>query len=80
MYLVSAKKLGLPQSSRDALEILNKEGILNDNLTIRMKSMVGFKNIAVHDYQKLNLDVIKNIIEINLVDFDNFLDAIINKS
>ena len=31
--------------------------------------MVGFRNIAVHDYQKLNLEIVRSILERILGDF-----------
>jgi len=36
--------------------------------------MVGFRNIALHEYQKLNLDVVKAIIEEHLTDFTRFAE------
>lgn len=34
--------------------------------------MVGFRNVAIHEYQKLNLDIVKAIIEAHLTDFTDF--------
>ena len=34
-----------------------------------MKRMVGFRNIAIHEYQKLNLDIVRAIITEHLDDF-----------
>ena len=33
------------------------------------KKMVGFRNVAIHDYQKLNLDIVRRIIVEHLDDF-----------
>lgn len=76
MHIISAKKLGLPQSSRDAFEIMAKQGLIDEDLAMRLKSMVGFRNIAVHDYQKLNLEVIEKIIKEHLLDFEKFMDVL----
>lgn len=38
--------------------------------------MIGFRNIAVHNYQKLNLDILQKIIENNLEDFSEFVYVI----
>ncbi|NRB41178.1 MAG: DUF86 domain-containing protein [Pseudomonadales bacterium] len=37
-------------------------------------------NIAVHDYQALNLDIVIAVIEKHLSDFDAFIKALISKS
>ena len=37
-----------------------------------MRNMIGFRNIAVRDYQALNLDIVGNIVLHRLDDFKNF--------
>ena len=72
MHLVRMKKLGIPQESRDAFDMLGDAGILAPALRERLKAMVGFRNVAVHDYRQLNLDVVRNILEKHLEDFREF--------
>lgn len=64
--------MGVPDNSRKAFSFLAEHGILEEELTNRLKSMVGFRNIAVHDYQKMNLDILQQIIETHLEDLFNF--------
>lgn len=78
MYIVSAKKLGIPKNSRDAFEVLAYNEIINDNILEKLKNMIGFRNIAVHNYQKLNLDILQKVIENNLEDFNEFI-CVVNK-
>lgn len=73
MHIVSKEKLGIPQSSRDAFEVMNSNGLLSDELLKDIKGMIGFRNIAVHNYQKLNLKVIQKVIENHLGDFEKFI-------
>lgn len=77
MHIVAEKKLGLPQNSRDAFSLLEEEGILPSSLSQKMKSMVGFRNIAVHDYQEINLNILQKIVENHLVDFMQFTKTIL---
>lgn len=77
MHIVSKRKLGIPQNSRDAFEVMHNNGLLSDKLLKNIKGMIGFRNIAVHNYQKLNLKVIEQVIENNLVDFEEFISEII---
>ncbi|WP_438351861.1 type VII toxin-antitoxin system HepT family RNase toxin [Paenibacillus sp. FA6] len=76
MHVVSQKNLGLPQSSRDAFTFLNQNGIIDDSLTQSMKAMIGFRNIAVHDYQSMQIDIVKSILDKHLVDFVKFAELI----
>ena len=76
MHIVAKKHLGIPQDSRDAFELLRKAGVLDDGVSSRLKAMVGFRNIAVHDYQSIQLEIVTSIIERNLTDFSAFVDAV----
>lgn len=78
MYIVSVKKLGIPQNSRDAFEVLNSNNLIDDSMLEKLKSMIGFRNIAVHNYQKLNLDILQKVVENHLEDFKEFI-YIVNK-
>ena len=69
MYMVRKERMGIPQDSRDAFDLLITAGRLDSDLAGNLKNMVGFRNIAVHNYQKLNLDIVQNIIEDRLGDF-----------
>lgn len=78
MHVVSEKKLGLPQNSRDAFDLLFSNKIINESLNEKMKAMVGFRNIAVHDYKAMNVSIVKAVIENHLTDFQQFADAVLN--
>ncbi|MEK3822128.1 DUF86 domain-containing protein [Cytobacillus sp. FSL W8-0315] len=77
MHIVAVKKLGLPQQSRDAFTLLEAEGILPPPLSDKMKAMVGFRNIAVHDYQEINLVILRKILDDHLVDFFEYTKTIL---
>lgn len=77
MYVVSQRKLGVPQDSRDAFTLLQTAGILSEDLTTRMQRMVGFRNVAIHEYARLNLDVVHAIITKQLDDFRTFSSTIV---
>ncbi len=66
MHLVRIHRLGIPQESRDAFQLLFAAGLLPEDQTIALKKMVGFRNVAIHQYQDLNLEIVKAIIEQDL--------------
>ena len=76
MHIVSVRKLGLPQNSRDAFKLLYSANIIDKDTLESLKNMIGFRNVAVHNYQKLNLEILKKIIENNQKDFKTFIDSI----
>jgi uncharacterized protein YutE (UPF0331/DUF86 family) len=73
MHLVSVHRLGVPQESRHAFELLRDAGVIDGELADRLRRMVGFRNVAVHDYQALNLAIVKRIITERLDDFSDFV-------
>jgi uncharacterized protein YutE (UPF0331/DUF86 family) len=75
-YVNKTRKLGVPQSSRDSFNLLVKSELLPAELADNLMKMVGLRNIAVHDYQELNLDIVVHVIEHHLTDFVSFSDAI----
>lgn len=72
MRIIRQRKLALPQTSGEVFAILHQAGILDEGLSIRLQKMVGFRNIAVHDYQKLELPILTSILQNHLSDFEDF--------
>ena len=77
MHIVAQERLGLPQTSRDAFDMLESSSIIDEEIAKRLKAMVGFRNIAVHDYQTLNLNILEQIVEKHLEDFTDFTKQIL---
>jgi len=71
MHLVRVHRLGAPKESRDAFRLLQEAGHLDPELGERLMKMVGFRNIAVHNYRDLDLDIVHSILTERL---DEFLD------
>ncbi|TPW09690.1 MAG: hypothetical protein FD130_2440, partial [Halothiobacillaceae bacterium] len=46
-HLIKKKKLGLPQDSGDAFVLLQRAGLITHEMVIKMKGMVGFRNVLV---------------------------------
>lgn len=77
MHRVADERLGIPQSSRDAFELLAQAKQLTPEAATAMKHMVGFRNIAVHSYQQLQRPILEAILQRHLSDFETFLDEIL---
>ena len=79
MHIVAEEGLGLPQYSREAFELLANHKIIDEKLSKKLQAMVGFRNIAIHDYQKLDLSILKNIIEHNLINLKDFTNILLSR-
>jgi len=76
MHLIASQKLGIPQTSRDAFKILEDNDLMSSSLSKQLQSMVGFRNIAVHDYQELQAPIVLAILDKHLSSFDDFIKEI----
>lgn len=78
MYVVSNRRLGIPQTKKEVFEKLNKNGLISDEMCANMKGMVGFRNIAIHEYKQIDEDIVRDVIENHLGDIKEFVRTMIN--
>ena len=76
-HVIKTHKLGIPTSSAESFELLARKQVISYDLELKLRGMVGFRNTAVHQYQRLNIDIIERIITTNLNDLLDFCDAVI---
>ena len=76
-HLIRREKLGVPQSARDVFTLLAQGGWIDADLADPLKRMVGFRNIAVHDYQTLQLAITERIIQSHLDEFLRYSQGIL---
>jgi uncharacterized protein YutE (UPF0331/DUF86 family) len=79
-HLIRREKLGVPQSARDVFTLLAQAGWIDAVLAESLKRMVGFRNIAVHDYKNLQLPITVAIIEDHLDEFLSFTKTILKRT
>lgn len=73
IHIIREKHLGLPQTSSEAFKILAKNNIIPSALSEDLQKMVGFRNIAVHEYQELDMNIIRSIVDTKLNNFSDFV-------
>ena len=78
MYIVSTRKLGIPQTKKEAFEKLNENGLISKDMCTKMKGMIGFRNIAIHEYKEIDEEILKDVIEKHLIDIKEFVRTMIN--
>ena len=72
--------MGVPQESREAFQMLQDARLIDEDLKSRLQAMVGFRNVAVHDYRALNLKIVRHILEHRLNDFREFVKILLLNS
>jgi len=71
-HVVRIKKLGLPKESKEGFALLAKAQRIPASLAAQLEGMVGFRNTLVHEYQNLEIQILKDVIEKHLDDLIAF--------
>jgi uncharacterized protein YutE (UPF0331/DUF86 family) len=77
-YLIAHFKWGLPATLKECFLILQDNKVLTSTITEKMVKMIGFRNVVVYEYQKLNISILKSIVKDHLSDFEEFYSDILN--
>lgn len=78
-HLLSDLSLPPPETMGAAFDRLAQAGILDNDLSLRMKKAVGFRNIAVHAYDIIDWHIVFAIATERLVDFEQFARAVVSR-
>lgn len=76
-HLISATNLPPPDTMGETFDVLQQAGIISADLAMRMKRTVGFRNIAVHNYEAINWGIVYAIARFHLSDFEEFAKAVV---
>lgn len=78
-HLISGMDTPPPSTMGQTFDLLAEIGVINTELAIRMKKAVGFRNIAVHNYEAINWQIVHAIATSHLNDFKDFAQAVARK-
>ena len=78
--MIRREQLGVPQSARDVFELLAKSEWIERPLAEALKRMIGFRNIAIHEYQSLQHEITVKIITDHLDEFLQYTAEILTKN
>lgn len=74
--IISYKGLRKPTSMSESFSILNEEKIIPLELTNKMIGMVGFRNVVTHDYDKIDYDIVYDVLQSKLKDIEELLEIL----
>ena len=78
-HIISEEGFGVPGSTTEMLYALEENGYLDGELTRKMIKAVGFRNLIVHEYGKIELEQIYEIAQKDINDLNEYLKAIFKK-
>jgi uncharacterized protein YutE (UPF0331/DUF86 family) len=79
-HIVSDDRLGEPKANRDVFALVAHAGWLDPTLLASLSRMVGFRNILVHGYDDVDLDVVRDVLSNRLSDLEAFVAAVRRRS
>lgn len=72
MHIISGRNLGIPQSKKGTFTVLEENKIITPEMANNLRGVLKFRNIAIHEYQELDLNIVQDIIENHLNDLQEF--------
>jgi uncharacterized protein YutE (UPF0331/DUF86 family) len=76
LHIVSDDRLGEPSTNRELFDLLARAGYITGEQAAPLRDMAGFRNLLVHGYDAVNLDVVRDIVEHHLDDLIRFAQTI----
>jgi uncharacterized protein YutE (UPF0331/DUF86 family) len=78
-HIISEEGFGVPGSTSEMFYELEENGYLNIELTEKMVKAVGFRNLVVHEYTRIDMEQVYETAQKDIADLNEYLKSIIKK-
>lgn len=75
--IIISGNLRRPEDNQDIFVVLRENKIISQKLVEKLTGIAGFRNILVHDYEKIDREIVYQKLQKNLSDFKNFKKEIL---
>lgn len=76
MLVLTETEQPSPQTMGDAFDALAHQSLISEALAQRLRAAVGFRNIAVHNYQAIDWTIVQSITHERVEDFREFASTV----
>jgi len=76
-HIISDEGMRLPSGYADTFAVLMENKVINRSLLKTMDEMAKFRNVVVHQYEKIDPAIVVSILHNNLKDFESYKKSII---
>jgi len=73
---ISLRDFRKPTTMKEAFEILEEEKIISVESREKMVKLAGFRNFIAHDYEKIDYDIVYDVLQNKLKDLEDFVSEI----
>lgn len=74
--IISEKGFGIPTDSKDCIRKLAENGVIPEPLSIRLEELIGFRNLLVHQYGRIDDSKAYSYLKVESKDFYEFIEVI----
>jgi uncharacterized protein YutE (UPF0331/DUF86 family) len=75
-HVIADMRLRRPESNRESFQILYENNIIDKELSVNLSDMAGVRNILVHDYIRLDRELVYDIIINHLKDIEVLIKVV----
>lgn len=76
-HIVADRRLRVPETGAATFEILAEAGVIPPDLGPSLGRMVGFRNILVHDYARVDPAIVLRVLRTDVRDVERFRDPVL---
>lgn len=76
-HLISDMGMRMPTGYADTFRVLNEHKVIGKSLFTTMERMAKFRNVIVHQYEKIDPAIVVSILHKNIPDFEKYKQAIL---
>lgn len=76
MHILSDLSGKLPETMGQAFIALHEQGVISDGTASALRSSVGLRNVAVHDYVAVNWQIVQDVVEKHVEVFAEYMREI----
>jgi uncharacterized protein YutE (UPF0331/DUF86 family) len=78
-HIISEEGFGIPDSISEMFYLLEENSYLDNQLTEKMVKVVGFRNLIVHEYAKIEVKQVFDIAQKDIIDLNEYLKSVFKK-
>jgi len=75
-HTIKAHKMGIPTSSAESFDLISQQNVIDAGLSEKLKKMIHFRNTIIHQYQKMDLEIVKSVLASGLDNLIEYTDRI----
>lgn len=78
-HMVADRRLPVPDTGAATFEVLANAGVVSAELGRNLARMVGFRNILVHDYARIDPSTVLGVLRTDIDDVGRFRDIVLRE-